>query len=54
MDAFDDEATNMGELFAGPAAIAVQNAQLLAKAKRVAASLQSLVQTGGDRSRRGT
>ena len=43
MDAFDDEATNMGELFAGPAAIAVQNAQLLAKAKRVAASLQSVL-----------
>jgi len=39
--AFDDEATDLGELFAGSAAIAVQNAQLLAKAKRVAASLQS-------------
>ena len=40
-DAFDDDAVELGELFAGPAAIAVQNAQLLAKAKRVAASLQS-------------
>ena len=40
-DAFDDEAVDLGELFAAPAAIAVQNAQLLAKAKRVAASSQS-------------
>jgi GAF domain-containing protein len=40
-DAFDDEAADLGELFAGPAAIAVQNAQLLANAKRAAATLQS-------------
>ena len=39
-DAFDGEAADLGELFAAPAAIAVQNAQLLAVAKRVAASLQ--------------
>ena len=40
-DAFDDEAVDLGELFAGPAAIAAQNAQLLANARRVAATLQS-------------
>lgn len=40
-DAFDGEAADLGELFAAPAAIAVQNAQLLANAKRAAATLQS-------------
>ena len=40
-DAFDDRAAQIGELFAVPAAIAVQNAQVLAEAKRLAASLQA-------------
>src|SRR4029077_2001572 len=38
-DAFDDHAVNVGELFSVPAAIAVQNAQVLAQAKRLAANL---------------
>jgi GAF domain-containing protein len=40
-DAFDDDAARIGELFASPAAIAVQNAQILQQAKRLAASLQA-------------
>ena len=40
-DAFDTRAAQIGELFAVPAAIAVQNAQVLAEAKRLAASLQA-------------
>lgn len=40
-DAFDDHAANVGELFAVPAAIAVQNAQVLANAKRLAMQLQT-------------
>ena len=44
-DAFDDEAADLGESFAAPAAIAVQNAQLLARAKRLAASLQNALST---------
>ncbi|MDP9116966.1 MAG: GAF and ANTAR domain-containing protein [Actinomycetota bacterium] len=40
-DAFTDHAALIGELFAVPAAIAVQNAQVLAQAKRLAAQLQS-------------
>ena len=40
-NAFDDQAAQIGELFAVPAAIAVQNAQVLAHARRVAATLQS-------------
>jgi GAF domain-containing protein len=39
-DAFDDHAQLLGELFALPAAIAVQNAQVLAQAKRLASQLQ--------------
>lgn len=39
-DAFDDHGARIGELFAGPAAIAVQNAHVLAKAKRLATQLQ--------------
>ena len=42
-DAFDERAERIGELFATPAAIAVQNAQVLAATKRVAASLQAAV-----------
>jgi GAF domain-containing protein len=40
-DAFDDHAASLGELFAVPAAIAVQNAQVLAQAKRLATQLQT-------------
>ena len=40
-DAFDDHAAQVGELFAVPAAIAVQNAQVLAQAKRLASQLQT-------------
>lgn len=36
-----DQAAQVGELFAVPAAIAVQNAQVLAHARRVAATLQA-------------
>lgn len=39
-NAFDDHAAVIGELFAVPAAIAVQNAQVLAQAKRVTQQLQ--------------
>jgi GAF domain-containing protein len=41
IDAFDDHAARIGELFAGPAAIAVQNAQVLAQTKRLAHQLQA-------------
>lgn len=40
-DAFTDHAAQIGELFAVPAAIAVQNAQVLAQTKRLAAQLQA-------------
>jgi putative methionine-R-sulfoxide reductase with GAF domain len=40
-DAFDERAARLGELFAVPAAIAVQNAQVLAQAKRLASQLQT-------------
>lgn len=40
-DAFDDRAQQLGELFAGPAAVAVQNAQVLAQTQRLAAALRS-------------
>ena len=39
--AFDDHSINVGELFSVPAAIAVQNAQVLAQAKRLATNLQA-------------
>ncbi|WP_405015799.1 GAF and ANTAR domain-containing protein [Kitasatospora sp. NBC_00070] len=39
--AFDERAVELGELFAVPAAISVQNAQALARAQRLAAQLQS-------------
>ncbi len=39
-DAFDDRAVRVGELFAVPAAIAVQNAQVLAEARRLTAQLE--------------
>ncbi|WP_035792076.1 GAF and ANTAR domain-containing protein [Kitasatospora mediocidica] len=40
-DAFDARAVELGELFAVPAAISVQNAQALAQAQRLATQLQS-------------
>ena len=40
-NAFNDDAAQVGELFAVPAAIAVQNAQVLAHTRRVATTLQS-------------
>lgn len=40
-DAFDEHAAVIGELFAVPAAIAVQNAQVLAQTRRLAAQLQA-------------
>lgn len=40
-DAFDEHAALIGELFAVPAAIAVQNAQVLAQARRLATQLQA-------------
>lgn len=40
-DAFDEHAALIGELFAVPAAIAVQNAQVLAQAQRLSAQLQA-------------
>lgn len=40
-NAFDDQAAHIGELFAAPAAVAVQNAQVLAQTKRLAEQLQS-------------
>ncbi|MEP7179162.1 MAG: GAF and ANTAR domain-containing protein [Pseudonocardiales bacterium] len=39
-DAFDENGARIGELFAEPAAIAVQNAHVLAQAQRLAAQLQ--------------
>lgn len=39
-DAFDEHAAHVGELFAIPAAIAVQNAHVLAQTKRLAGQLQ--------------
>lgn len=46
-NAFDDAAARMGEIFAAPAAIAVQNAQVLAQAQRLAARLESALETRG-------
>lgn len=40
-DAFDDRATELGELFAVPAAVSVQNARALAQATRLASQLQT-------------
>ena len=39
--AFDERAVRLGELFSAPAAIAVENAQVLAQAKRLASNLQA-------------
>lgn len=42
---FDERAARVGELFAVPAAIAVQNAQVLAQTKRLAEQLQNALDT---------
>ncbi|HWI00593.1 MAG TPA: GAF and ANTAR domain-containing protein [Propionibacteriaceae bacterium] len=44
-NAFDDRAAELGEIFAIPAAIAVQNAQVLAQTQRVADQLKSALET---------
>ncbi len=44
-NAFDERAEQVGELFALPAAIAVQNAQVLAQTRRLAANLQAALTT---------
>jgi hypothetical protein len=44
---FDDRAVELGEVFAVPAAIAVQNAQVLARAERLAVKLQAALATRG-------
>ena len=44
---FDDRAAELGEIFAVPAAIAVQNAQVLAQTQRLASKLEAAVQTRG-------
>lgn len=46
-NAFTDDAGRIGELFAVPAAIAVQNAQVLAQTKRLASQLQAALSTRG-------
>ncbi len=46
-DAFDPHAAELGEVFAAPAAIAVQNAQILAQAQRLATRLQTALETRG-------
>ena len=46
-DAFDHRAAELGEVFAAPAAIAVQNAQILAQTRRLATRLQSALETRG-------
>ncbi len=43
--AFDDRAVELGELFAVPAAISVQNAQALSQARRLAGQLQAALTT---------
>ncbi len=43
--AFDDRAAEIGEIYAAPAAVAVQNAQVLAQTQRLAARLQEALET---------
>jgi hypothetical protein len=43
--AFDAIAADIGEIYAAPAAVAVQNAQVLAQTKRLAAQLQNALST---------
>lgn len=40
-DSFDDRSAQLGEVFAGPAAVTVHNAQILAQTARLATQLQS-------------
>jgi GAF domain-containing protein len=40
-DVFDDHAAQLGQLFAGPAAVAVRNAQVLEQARRLTEQLQT-------------
>jgi GAF domain-containing protein len=44
---FDERAVELGEIFAAPAAIAVQNAQVLARTQRLVAQLRSALETRG-------
>jgi GAF domain-containing protein len=44
-DVFDEHAAQLGELFAKPAAVAVHNAQILARAKALATQLQTALST---------
>lgn len=44
---FDDRAARLGELYAIPAAIAVQNAQVLAQTRRLAEQLQAALEVRG-------
>jgi GAF domain-containing protein len=44
---FDQRAAELGEIFAVPAAVAAQNAQVLARTRRLAARLQSALETRG-------
>lgn len=44
-DVFDDHATRLGEQFASPAAVAVQNARVLAKAQELTLQLQTALST---------
>ena len=46
-NAFTTDAERLGELFAVPAAIAVQNAQVLAQTKRLASQLQAALSSRG-------
>jgi GAF domain-containing protein len=46
-DAFDERAAELGEIFAAPAAIAVQNAQVLARTRRLAAQLRIALESRG-------
>lgn len=44
-NAFDERSADLGEMFAAPAAIAVQNAQVLEHTRRLAAQLQATLDT---------
>jgi len=44
---FDERAAELGEIFAVPAAVAVQNAQVLAQTQRLAVRLQAALETRG-------
>ncbi len=46
-NAFDERSVELGEIFAAPAAIAVQNAQVLAQTQRLVERLRSALETRG-------